>query len=75
MGMYDTVMVPCPNCDKETEFQSKSGACSLQVVKLEQCPEDILSDVNRHAPYKCECGTSFEVDLNIQKIIVSKITS
>ena len=74
MGLFDTVIVPCPECGKENEFQSKGGECSLQVVELEGCPEDILSDVNRHSPCKCKCGTSFEVDLNTQKSIVSKVT-
>ncbi len=67
MGVYDTVMVPCPNCGKKEEFQSKSGECFLQVVELEECPTDILADVNRHSPYICDCGTEFEVDLRTRK--------
>lgn len=68
MGMYDTVLVPCPVCGKKEEFQSKSGRCSLQVVELSKCPGEILMDVNRHAPYTCEkCGTLFEVDLDTLK--------
>lgn len=67
MGLYDTVIVPCPECGKKEEFQSKSGQCYLQVVKLEECPVDILADVNRHSPYNCDCGTVFEVDLSTRK--------
>ena len=67
MGMYDTVIVPCPECGKKEEFQSKSGECYLQVVVLEECPIDILADVNRHSPYTCDCGTVFEVDLSTRK--------
>lgn len=62
--MYDTVLVPCPECGKKKEFQSKSGECSLIVVELNECPVDILADVNRHSPYTCDCGTVFEVDLS-----------
>jgi len=29
MGMYDSFFTKCPKCGKELEFQSKSGACSL----------------------------------------------
>ena len=62
MGMFDTVMVPCPRCGIRAGFQSKGGDCSLAVYDLENCSKNVLSDVNRHAPAKCEsCGTLFEV--------------
>jgi hypothetical protein len=69
MGMFDTVMVPCPSCGKKEEFQSKSGECYLQVFELELCPADILVDVNRHSPYTCDCGTVFEVGLSGRKSV------
>ena len=62
MGLYDSVMVPCPRCGKEHEFQSKSGDCILEVYTLENCPGDVLLNVNRHAP-KCACGVSFRIDI------------
>ena len=63
MGMYDSVMVKCPNCGKENEFQSKSGECYLNVYTLENCPDNVMADVNRHSPCICEyCGISYEVD-------------
>ena len=63
MGVYDTVMVPCPLCGTESGFQSKSGACSLATYSLAEAPDEVLLDVNRHAPNKCEkCGTLFSVD-------------
>lgn len=61
--MYDVVLVNCPNCGKEHEFQSKGGNCSLEVYTLEKCPDDVLQDVNRHSPYVCECGEVFQVDI------------
>jgi len=67
MGMYDTVIVPCPECGKKEGFQSKSGDCFLEDYKLENCPNDLFSDVNRHSPYTCKCGTLFEVDLSTRK--------
>lgn len=62
--MYDTVMVPCPNCGEESGFQSKSGDCVLGHYFLEDCPNDVLVNINRHSPCKCECGIYFEVDIN-----------
>lgn len=67
--MFDSVMVPCPKCNKRQEFQSKSGECLLDVYDLEDCPDDILVDVNRHSPSICDCGCTFEVDLNARKSV------
>jgi len=64
MGCPDTVIVRCPKCGEESYFQSKGGACLLRTFTLADCPDDVLSDVNRHAPNTCEkCGTVFEVAL------------
>lgn len=61
MGMFDTVMVPCPTCGKRVEFQSKGGECNLNYYDLDQAPANVLSDINRHSPYTCECGAMFAV--------------
>lgn len=71
MGCYDTVMVPCPQCGHREPFQSKSGDYCLLVVNLEDCPIDILYDVNRHSPYSCEqCGTVFKVGNGARSVAV-----
>jgi hypothetical protein len=68
MGVYDTVMVPCPTCETRAEFQSKSGRCLLETYTLEDAPDDVLLDVNRHAPMHCrQCGTRFAVALSGQR--------
>ena len=62
MGMFDTIMVPCPKCGERSEFQTKSGHCVLDCWNLEDAPEEPMWNVNRHAPVECEeCGTMFEV--------------
>lgn len=62
MGCPDSVLVPCPKCGEGSWFQSKGGACLLRNFTLDECPDDVLSDVNRHAPNRCEkCGAVFEV--------------
>jgi len=70
MGMYDSVYVKCPNCGEESEFQSKSGDCFLSRYTLEDCPQDVLIDVNRHAPIFCDCGVSYLVDIKNRKAIL-----
>ena len=62
MGMYDSVIVNCPNCNEEHQFQTKSGQCLLDVYTLENCPDDVMVNVNRHSPCRCDCGSFFEVD-------------
>ena len=71
MGVYDIVKVPCPKCKKIEYFQSKSGDCLLNLYLLSACPDDVLFDVNRHAPYRCSrCKTDFSVDITTKKSIM-----
>ena len=64
MGMYDTILVACPKCGNEENFQTKGGDCLLSVWKLAEAPQDALSDVNRHSPATCsKCAAVFEVEL------------
>jgi len=64
MGVYDTVVVPCPLCGEIYYAQSKgSYECSLRMFDLANAPADVMSDVNRHAPFVCECGAIFKVQI------------
>lgn len=67
MGVFDSVMVPCPECGLKEEFQSKgSEDRCCRTFELKDAPLDVLSDVNRHAPYKCSnCGTWFQVAITL----------
>lgn len=36
----------------------------LAEYRLDEAPFDVISDVNRHSPYKCKrCGTLFDVEV------------
>ena len=62
MGMFDSVMVPCPACGAPFEAQSKGGECRLAIYQLDDAPADVLGDINRHAPFECDqCHEIFEV--------------
>lgn len=67
MGMFDEIKLPCPNCGEIYYAQSKSGPCVMAIVGLDDTSEDaqdIIRDVNRHAPFRChKCKTVFEVKL------------
>lgn len=72
MGMFDSVMVPCPNCGTRKEFQSKSGPCDLDVFNFEECPPEVLANVNRHSPLRCgQCGTWFQVEPTMNQRVVA----
>ena len=63
MGCYDTVAVPCPTCGKKYYAQSKGGDCRLDTYDIKDAPPDVMSDINRHAPFQCDfCDTLFQVD-------------
>lgn len=53
MGVYNTIMIPCPKCGKEIECQTKSGDCCLANYTLENAPDQDILDVNRHNPTDC----------------------
>ena len=73
--MFDSVWVKCPLCKAENEFQSKSGDCLCESYELENCPENVLVNVNRHSPCECdECGAFYEVDIKNRKAILSNQT-
>lgn len=62
MGMFDSVMLPCPKCGALNEAQSKGGDCTLAVYRPDNAPLAVLSDVRRHAPFECnDCGVTFDV--------------
>lgn len=68
MGMFDSVRVPCPQCGKEVEAQTKSGECMLEWYNLDKAPQDVLVNVNRHAPFYCSsCKIKFQVEFFCSK--------
>ena len=62
MGMYDTVLIPCPKCGTKHDAQSKSGICDCITYEIYEAPVEVLGDINRHAPFVCDhCGAEFKV--------------
>jgi endogenous inhibitor of DNA gyrase (YacG/DUF329 family) len=71
MGCYDTVLVPCPKCGELYDAQSKSGDCLCGVFDFENTPSNVMSNVNRHAPFVCDkCKTVFCVKFNPKPEVV-----
>lgn len=60
MGLFDSVYVPCPACNKPVEFQSKAhdDPC-MRRYTLDDAPDYILRDIMNY-PERCEsCGQWF----------------
>ena len=74
MGCYDTVIVKCPECGEEIDFQSKSGPCLLRVYSFEDCPADVMLDINRHSPVTCyTCKTEFYIEYELSAAMNRKM--
>lgn len=60
MGLFDSVMVDCPKCGNQTEFQSKADDDAYcRVFTPDTAPTEILIDV-LNDPHFCEkCGAWF----------------
>jgi len=43
--MFDRVMVTCPKCGEEVEFQSKAGECTLCEYTLYNMPSSIAANL------------------------------
>jgi hypothetical protein len=56
MGMFDRVIVGCPGCGMDIEFQSKAGDCELRSYDLDTAPPNILGDLNGETVHCQTCG-------------------
>ena len=70
MGLYDSIYFSCPRCGDRIEAQSKSGDCNLSSYEYDSVPRDVAEDANRHAPFTCNCGESyqFEEDEDVNRV-------
>ena len=55
MGVYDSVTVACPQCQRDLEFQSKAGDCMLSKYTIKEVPWDIAMDLDGES-IRCGCG-------------------
>lgn len=71
--MFDSFMVKCPKCNRELEFQSKTGPCALQVHKY-KCPVEIAVGIDGDV-VNCEfCGCNWKINFNLPKMIIPNLS-
>lgn len=56
MGVYNTILVECPECGEILEFQTKSGSCALRHYHISKVPEEDIKGIlgDSICCYKCE---------------------
>ena len=64
MGMYDSVLFHCPNCNEIVEVQSKAGDCVLSSIPGSRVPQEIALSLLEDSGVYCE---SCDAHLTIQK--------
>lgn len=64
MGMFDSLYVPCPDCEAPVEFQSKAGECILARFTLRDVPLKIAIDLEGQTAMCQKCGRVVEIRLN-----------
>ena len=60
MGMFDSVYVDCPNCEKLVELQTKQGECLCKTYNLINAPPEVLLGVEGEH----ECDRAFDAQTN-----------
>lgn len=60
MGMFDSVIAPCPKCGSEVEFQSKAGECELRRYHISSVPPEIANDLSGEVA-SCKCGEMLKI--------------
>jgi hypothetical protein len=58
MGLYDSLLVHC-KCGNEIELQSEAGYCEMYLYNIEECPLEILIDLEKEEHYCDRCNKGF----------------
>jgi hypothetical protein len=61
MGMYNVIHVPCPRCENDVEFQSKSGSCELKHFSITNCPDEEIAGIAGDIETCDSCGFDVKI--------------
>jgi len=57
MGMFDSLIIKCPRCRADVEFQTKAGDCTLERYRAtDNIPADVAASLLNDSTYCRECG-------------------
>lgn len=63
MGMFDSVIVRCPHCAGDVEFQSKAGECKLRKYTPFSVPPEIARALDGEVRPCKQCGAQVVLSL------------
>ena len=63
MGMFDSLIIKCPKCGKEMEWQSKSGPCGLDRYTPSKLPVAVAQDLQYDIVGCQYCDTKWKFKL------------
>ena len=66
MGMFDSVWIKCPHCDKRVEEQTKDGECLCSNYDLEDAPPVLKTAVSG---YPIECYELMQQKLPLKQAV------
>ena len=69
MGMFDSLIVKCPECKSPVEFQSKAGECMLAEYSVNNVPDEIALDLKDEVSQCENCGYSCRLNVQVIKMI------
>jgi hypothetical protein len=69
MGMFDSVIVHCPACGEENEFQSKAGDCSMKTYNQTHVPVHIANDIDGEITKCWKCDLEFMAKAAVNKFV------
>ncbi len=70
MGMFDSIHTLCPNCEKEIEFQSKSGPCMLMDCNEPKVPLIVAMGCNEDIIQCKNCEKNIQIVFNMPDLEV-----
>lgn len=73
MGVYDSVVLVCPDCGEHHRVQTKAGKCRLETYTIDDAPFDVLAGVE-NTPVTCACGTEFTLVMKPTTVYLPTIT-
>ena len=67
-GVFNKIMVPCPECGNKVEFRSKSGSCRLDTYYIESVPTLELVGILGDTKECIYCGEYIEIHDENKKV-------
>ena len=55
MGLFNEILVPCPNCKEPVVFQTKSGSCELLTYPISRVPAEELYGILGDTEFCSNC--------------------